>query len=259
MPGTGDEGTPIEITVEDQEVNPGTYTLSETGPENFEFVLIAGDTGCPTMVEDMDPFTLESGSFLTCVVYNDDDADGGGQGVFFARNSLQITVDGNGFLDESLSAHGCINVPLNQKRPCITEDSEGIGLLVVDPAFDQQGGHLASVVATVQPAGPGTFIDCHAPSGIDEHSFPGSDTVRGFVVPCSLSAGDGGIFFVDYSIIKTTIESPWESDGIDNNGVNGIDEPGEGDGLDNDMDSAVDEDPYDNIDNDMDGLLDEDP
>jgi len=124
---------------------------------------------------------------------------------------------------------------------------------------------LASVIATVQPAGPDPVtmllpvIDCHTPSGIGVYDFPGSDTVRGFVVPCSISAGDGGVFFVDYSIIKTEIVSPWETDGIDNNGVDGIDEAGEGDGIDNDGDGSTDEDRYDNMDNDGDGLLDEDP
>jgi len=86
-----DPGNPIEITMENQEIDAGTYTLSETGPQGFEFVLISGDTGCPSMVEDMEEFTIQEGEHLTCVIYNDDDKDAGegGTGVSFGHKGFQ--------------------------------------------------------------------------------------------------------------------------------------------------------------------------
>ena len=61
-------------------VPAGTYTMSESGPApekgSYSFVLIAGDDSCPTMLQDMDQFTLKKGEDTTCVIYNDDNADG---------------------------------------------------------------------------------------------------------------------------------------------------------------------------------------
>lgn len=61
-------------------VPAGTYTMSESGPSGYSFVLIAGDDSCPTMLEnavdDSDLFTLKKGEHITCVIYNDDNNDG---------------------------------------------------------------------------------------------------------------------------------------------------------------------------------------
>ncbi|MFI5405529.1 MAG: hypothetical protein ACHQ1D_03330 [Nitrososphaerales archaeon] len=126
----------IEITMENQAVPQGTYTLREEieeGLDRFEFVLITGDDGCPTLVEDMEEFTLDSGEHLTCVVYNEDDADStsGGEGVIFQRNSMKVTLGDNTALD---SCDKYTNPA--DKDPCIEIISATSGIVgIVDSAL----------------------------------------------------------------------------------------------------------------------------
>jgi len=124
---TEPSSVPIEIIMENQEVPPGTYTLSEeeVGSDNFDFVLITGDDGCPTMVENMEEFTLDSGEHLTCVIYNEDDADAssGGGGIIFRHFSMQVK------LGDNMMADSCDKIPNpTDKNSCIE---------IVNPNDDQ--------------------------------------------------------------------------------------------------------------------------
>ncbi|MGQ0791834.1 MAG: DUF7467 domain-containing protein [Nitrosopumilaceae archaeon] len=127
-------GDPIPITMYNQVVPPGTYTLIEDGPDNFEFVMITGDDGCPIMLDDndeeLDEFTLDSGEHLTCVVLNDDDADAssGGEGIIFQHNSMQVQLSDNSLLDSCDKT-----TDPAQKDPCIEVISASNGQIgIVD-------------------------------------------------------------------------------------------------------------------------------
>jgi hypothetical protein len=185
----------IEITTANQIVPSGTYTLREEIDEpydedDFEFILITGDDGCPTMVEDMEEFTLFSGEHLTCVVYNDDDKDalpGGapdGPGVIFEYDTMQW---------DPQSTPACTS---GGQRPCITDLGSGSKYLVIPDFADNLPGTFQSmttstlVLLTVldltdpetsigcQASGKGTFEDesgflmvCPGVGGVDTHNF----------------------------------------------------------------------------------------
>lgn len=71
------------------DVPAGTYTLSETVVTGYTTVLIAGDTGCPSMVGE--EFTIKKNKNISCTIYNDDDGSSGGPGgIVFRNHSLQI-------------------------------------------------------------------------------------------------------------------------------------------------------------------------
>jgi hypothetical protein len=170
-------------------------------------VLIAGDTQCPSKLDT--PFIVKGGDKIECTIYNEDkfvEGQSGGDGVFFARNSIQMNIAGMVF-NEANSLHGCSSVPDGIVRPCVTEETvTGQGfLLIVDPAFDENGGEFAAVVYTVQPE-PGNIgvTQCSSIVGIAEHTFTGvTDPVRGFILDCS-AIDDPGNYNINYAIIKTT-------------------------------------------------------
>ena len=105
--------TPIEITDLKQEVDAGTYTIHESSPEPvdddpvYSFVLIAGDTACPAMLEiddtvsplDLsDEFTIQPTTNVPCTIYNDDEGDGstggtGETGVSFGHKGFTFSTD----------------------------------------------------------------------------------------------------------------------------------------------------------------------
>ena len=188
------------------EVDAGIeFQITAADVDGYSFVLIAGDTKCPTNLGD--DITLESGEHINCWVYHEDDfvegQSGGDEGVFFARNSIQMNIAVTVF-NEGNSLHGCSNVPDGIVRPCVTEDSDGF-LLIVDPAFDENGGEFAAVVYTVQPdLGNTGFSQCSSIVGIGEHTFTNVlDPVRGFLLDCS-AIDDAGNYNINYAIIRTT-------------------------------------------------------
>jgi len=85
------------ITLDDlgmgvMDVPAGTYTLNEKELVGYTTVMIAGDTGCPSMLEEV--FTIKKNKNLSCTIYNDDDGSSGGPGgIVFENNSLQILID----------------------------------------------------------------------------------------------------------------------------------------------------------------------
>ncbi len=78
-------------SISTRDVQAGTYTLSETGPPGYTTVLIAGDTGCPSMLNE--EFIIKKGKNLSCTIYNDDDfVAGGNEGT---APTVKITVQVN--------------------------------------------------------------------------------------------------------------------------------------------------------------------
>jgi len=107
-------------SVSTRDVPAGTYKLSETKLDGYTTVLIAGDTGCPSMLEEV--FTIKKGKDLSCIIYNDDTSDG--DGIFFARNSIPFDPTKSGTC--TTDAENIIN-----NSPCIVVD--GTTLFIADP------------------------------------------------------------------------------------------------------------------------------
>jgi len=74
-------------SISTRDVQAGTYTLSETLTDpskgDYTTILIAGDTGCPSMLNE--EFTIKKGKNLSCTIYSDDD--------FTNVNALQAAAD----------------------------------------------------------------------------------------------------------------------------------------------------------------------
>jgi len=78
-------------------ITPGEHTIGEAVVDGYSFVLIAGDTACPSMLDE--PFTITKD--ITCILYNDDDfVPGGNEGdpptmtiTVDVRNLLGVTAD----------------------------------------------------------------------------------------------------------------------------------------------------------------------
>ncbi len=51
-------------------VDAGTYKMSETQIDGYKFVLIAGDTQCPSTLDT--PFIVKGGDKIECTIYNND-------------------------------------------------------------------------------------------------------------------------------------------------------------------------------------------
>ena len=64
----------FDYSINVKDVPAGTYTLSETDVQGYTTVLIAGDTGCPSMLGE--EFTIKKNKNLSCTIYNDDDSTG---------------------------------------------------------------------------------------------------------------------------------------------------------------------------------------
>jgi hypothetical protein len=116
-----------------KDVPAGTYTLNETHPDpgekgTYTTVLIAGDTGCPSMLEEV--FTIKKNKNLSCTIYNDDDgsSSGGTGGIIFQNNSLQILIAAPTTLDS------CDN-PV-KPLPCVQIVEQGV-LAIVDPILEE--------------------------------------------------------------------------------------------------------------------------
>ncbi len=177
-------GDPISITMDNQQVAPGTYTLIEEVPDNdiqYNFVTITGDDGCPIILddntEDGDEFTLSSGQHLTCVVLNDDDKDAlpdgapDGPGVIFHYDTLTVVpLD----IPEDFD---CTQVT---ERPCIHTASGSRFYIFPDFANDNSINlltHTSLLLLTVlDTENPENNGDCRL-VGVDE-------TLQAFVSVC---------------------------------------------------------------------------
>ena len=191
---------PIEITTPNQAVPPGTYTLSEEQPDNFDFVLITGDDGCPTMVEDMEEFTLSSGQHLTCVVYNEDDADasqGGtsGPGVIFHFDTIQFEIN------DPPSSFGRDCRTTSYVPPCVVLNSELAFTIRPDLSDVSQDFTKSTLVMfsmipeDLSNASGCTFQGLSFNSTLNE--------IDGFNLECTSTAGLGKQYNINYALIET--------------------------------------------------------
>jgi hypothetical protein len=83
-------GEPIPITAKEP------HTISESVLLGYSFVLIAGDTECPSMLDE--EFTVKKNKEITCTIYNDDNGDvqtvqPDGPGVIFHQDTLTMVLD----------------------------------------------------------------------------------------------------------------------------------------------------------------------
>ena len=211
-------------------IKPGTYTLSETGPVGYNFVLIAGDPGCPSAL-DTDKFTIKEGEHLTCTVYNDDDKDAvesDGPGVIFHFESLKFSFDDDSFGDscdngntmpciELANAHlGTILVvdeeitsdtiiylfsvieenKINNPRPIDQNGNPIMGVLAASPLCIFNGLSPHDTGYALQPIGDPDDV------GEFDDSVDNPTGVLGFAFTCTLASPTGD-YNVNYALIET--------------------------------------------------------
>jgi hypothetical protein len=81
-------------SISEKDIPTGTYKINETGPEGYTTVLIAGDTDCPSMTNEV--FAIKKGKTISCTIYNDDD--------FNDDSVLQAVVDAQEAADAAQEA-----------------------------------------------------------------------------------------------------------------------------------------------------------
>ena len=135
-----------------KDVPAGTYTLNEILPDpskgTYTTVLIAGDTGCPSMLEEV--FTIKKNKNLSCTIYNDDNFDastGGPGGIIFQNESLQILPANIPGVQETFASCDTVedgdlkffDEDENPILPCIhiVPDNTIQTIAIVDPALGQ--------------------------------------------------------------------------------------------------------------------------
>jgi len=181
------------------EVPAGTYKLSENIDESitasYTTVLIAGDTACPSMVDE--PFKLKKGKHISCIIYNDDNGDGtsGGEGVAFGFNGFQFNVAApNGPVG---GTNTCATVTLGQ--PCI--EKQGILYIIVDPLLDNPNNSIVLWSLTPLAGSPVNQVNnCALTSIIPSVTFPSQN---GYALFCSTFFP--GTWNINYAFIETDI------------------------------------------------------
>jgi len=135
---TNENGDPFDLvqigesSIFSIDVPAGTYKLSEILPDpdskgTYTTVLIAGDTGCPSMLEEV--FTIKKNKNLSCTIYNDDKSTGSGglNDFVFQKKSLKID-----HADDTLH-QSCKAIPT--PSPCI-EIIDSANIAIVDPKLE---------------------------------------------------------------------------------------------------------------------------
>jgi len=175
------------------DVPAGTYKLSETVLDGYTTVLIAGDTGCPSMVNE--EFTIKKGKNLSCTIYNDDDFVAGqteepGTGVVFRPTSVIITP--NTMSSFSIPDGGIVTIDF----------TEADTIIVTDPEFQETYAENLIVLYTiVDTAFQGEPIQCFSEGLV----MDGSSNGFRIICPLGLSAAE---YALNYALIKTIVLSP---------------------------------------------------
>jgi len=131
-----DEINPDNPLININNVPAGTYTISEKHPTDkgsYTTVLIAGDTGCPSM--EGEEFTIKKNKNLSCIIYNDDNGDGS-DGFVFQKNSMQILIEPKDGDDETYDSCDGIAQDVDYGSiPCIQliDNAQSGGIAIVDP------------------------------------------------------------------------------------------------------------------------------
>ena len=194
--------------VSTRDVPAGTYKLSETELDGYTTVLIAGDTGCPSMVDEV--FTIKKGKTLSCTIYNDDDGTGDNgevePGVIFHFGT--VTFDNVG-LDSVLR---CDDKALD--LPCVWEDD--MGLFSIVPKLKPTESLHVTTLVLMSVVGlfaddkndPGAATGCtfDGLTSFTEIIDDGDDIIHpSFRIQCSTLFSTDQIFRVNYALIETQI------------------------------------------------------
>jgi len=211
---TNVDDTPFDLDPTDdpyvstRDVPAGTYKLSETELDGYTTVLIAGDTGCPSMVDEV--FTIKKGKTLSCTIYNDDDGTGDNgevePGVIFHFGT--VTFDNVG-LDPVLR---CDDKALD--LPCVWEDD--MGLFSIVPKLKPTESLHETTLVLMSVVGlfadntndPGAATGCtfDGLTSFTEIIDDGDDIIHpSFRIQCSTLFSTDQIFRVNYALIETQI------------------------------------------------------
>jgi len=190
-------GDPITITTKEPHI------ISEADVPGYSFVLIAGDTECPSMLGE--EFTLKKNKDITCTIYNDDnfDPNAGGTGVTFGHRGFEIRVDDDnspGAPDNEIGPRPCSE----GETPCVEfveVNQGGVGLevyLIVDDELVEPTNNIL-VIWSLIPTGSNTFVPVSCLLvGIYDSSITGK---KGFALECSEIANKD--FNINYAFIRT--------------------------------------------------------
>jgi len=103
------------------------HTISEaTDVDGYSFVLIAGDTDCPSMLDE--EFIVKKNMDITCTIYNDDnfvEGETGGDGIIFHRNTIEFMY--NPPMDD------VIGTSVNQIDGSVFDCTPGLTCIILDP------------------------------------------------------------------------------------------------------------------------------
>jgi len=191
-----------------KDVPAGTYTLNEILPDPskgiYTTVLIAGDTGCPSMVDE--EFIIKKGKDLSCIIYNDDNFNGDGtldgDGIFFVRNSISLETgtceddEGDPVIDSGLEIFN---------SPCIVVD--GTALFIADPTLDnpvkKKTAIIISTIIQIPPVDPPDEFVLSPPECVFE-GVSEMFGVVGFGMECPGIQTDGSTYNANYAIIDAS-------------------------------------------------------
>jgi len=206
--GTIKEATDIELAfdpkIDDEEVDFGvpvnistkeSHTISETIVTGYSFVLIAGDTDCPSMLDE--EFTVKKNKDITCTIYNDDNGDGstGGTGVSFGHKGFQFNTNNiNAPLSRACDAgtitDSCVEIiePVSGSKVFLIVDSE-----IMNP-------QNTLVIWSMTAVETNQFLinNCVLVGIFDSMELPGT---KGFGLACPIVTGTD--WNINYAFINT--------------------------------------------------------
>ena len=200
-------GTPIEVT-------PNTeHFISGTVQEGFSFVLIAGESECPSTLA-ADSFKIKEGKSVICTIYYDDDfvpIEAGGDGIIFHRNTIEFMYNAPGDDVSGIGVTQLDNSPFNcSMGPCVTLGGGTEVFIVDDPKINKD---TSIVVMNVFPLDVDGNEDAETDRCVVKTLLPGpiEDTLS-FSFQCELIEGqfDGslGKYRINYAVIDALVVDP---------------------------------------------------
>jgi len=173
------------------------HTISEAQVDDYSFVLIAGDTDCPSMLDE--EFTVKKNKDITCTIYNDDNGDGtsDGEGVAFGFNGIEF----ENVADTPRSIAGTETCAIKKAVPCIEQQGVGPSLIWVIVDDELLDPNSTIILWSLNPAGAFPQVNNCALAG----SFPATTTevagTNGFGLLCTTFKP--GIWNINYAFILT--------------------------------------------------------
>ncbi len=218
---TNENGDPFDLvqigesSIFSIDVPAGTYKLSETVADSFigkyTTVLIAGDTGCPSTVDEV--FTIKKNKNLSCTIYNDDNGTGD-NGEVEPGNIFHVGT--TKFDNDAGDVVGSCDIA-NLELPCMFID--GMDLINIVP--DLKPGETVGVSTLIlfsTVALDVNDVTMEDPNGIALCSFVGLGTLNDLSMPpeivpvapsfkfeCSTLVSSSAQFRISYALIETLI------------------------------------------------------